>query len=100
MEDESDVTLEILHNLHGDRQKGFNIRTKAGREELQNALEKLLTKGTAIFVERNKKTYRLKGYDAEKDKVIIEASTRKGTKQVLADPKKGRKTAVAPVAGG
>jgi hypothetical protein len=89
--------IEILHNLHGDKRKKIDTSTEAGRAEAATICKKMLKQGTAIFLERGKKTYRVKDYDPEKDQLIV-AHEAKG--DVKAKATKGKKTAVAPVAGG
>jgi hypothetical protein len=92
----STVEVDVLHSLHGDRKKKIDTATAQGREALQKFIRGQIREGTAIFLERGKKTYRIKDYDADKDRLIVSV----GAKDVAAKPGKGRKTAVPPVAGG
>jgi hypothetical protein len=90
------LEIEVLHSLEGDRKKKIDTSTEAGRKEAQEFIRKQIREGTAIFLERGKKTYRIKDYDAKADKLIV--STDNG--DTKASSAKGRKTAVPPKAGG
>lgn len=90
------LEVEVLHSLDGDRKKKIDTGTEAGRKEAQDFIRKQIREGTAIFLERGKKTYRITDYDSKKDRLIV--ATDKGS--AAASPAKGRKTAVPPKAGG
>lgn len=94
------MELEILHNVHGDKKKKFDTTTERGRQEAAITINKLLKTGTAIFLERGKKTFRVKSYDAKRDSLIVEAEVKGQTKHVAAKGRKSKGVAVAPVAGG
>lgn len=91
------VEMDVLHSLHGDKKRKFDTTTEEGRAETEKNITKMIRSGTAIFLERGKKTYRITAYDAKKDRFVVRTDT---GESVGADPKKGRKTAVAPSAGG
>ena len=91
------MELEILHNLHGDKKRQFDTGTEKGRQELAVVLNRLMKGGTAIFLERGKKTYRVKAYDPKADMLTVDADN---GKPVKATGRKGKTTAVAPVRGG
>jgi uncharacterized membrane protein YkoI len=94
------MEVEILHNMRGDKKKAFDTNTEKGRQEAAILLNKLMKQGTAIFLERGKKTYRVKGYDPGKDMLIVDADVKGETKEVRTRGKKAKAAAVAPVAGG
>ena len=76
-----------------------SIRTrKKAEQEAAVFLNKLMRGGSAVFLERGKKTYRVKGYDPKKDLLTV-AIDEKG-KTVTTRGRKAKTTAVAPVAGG
>ena len=85
------MEVEVLHVLHGDKKKTIDTP-----QERAQFIKRMIREGTAIFLERGKKTYRVTDYDSKKDRLIV--STDKGN--VGASPGKGRKTAVPPRAGG
>ena len=94
------MIIDILHNLRGDKRKKVDTSTERGRQEAAVLINKLLKSGTAIFLERGKKTLRVKSYDAEKDMLVVDAEIHGTTKPVKTKASKARATAVAPVAGG
>lgn len=94
------MEMEILHNFRGDKKKNFDTTTEKGRQEAAITINKMLNSGTAIFLERGKKTYRVKGYDPKKDVLTVEAAVRGQDKRVHASGRKSKTAAVAPVAGG
>jgi hypothetical protein len=93
------MELEILHNLQGDKKRNLDTLTIDGRLETQVFIRKMIQEGTAIFLERGKKTYRVTGYDGKKNRLLCRIEQR-GRESVAAHPEKGRKTAVPPRAGG
>ena len=94
------MELEILHAARGDKKKKIDTSTPAGRKEAATIIEKLIKGGTAIFLEREKMTLRVKKYDPKLDKIIVEV-TRKGKNQLVSTrADKAKTVAVAPVAGG
>lgn len=94
------MEIEILHNVHGDKKKKIDTSTKAGRESAASLVKKLLTGGSALFLERGKHVYRVKGYDEKKDKLIVESDHKGKNKLITTRANKAKTTAVAPVAGG
>jgi hypothetical protein len=92
----STLEVEVLHSLEGDRKKKIDTSTEVGRKQAQEFIRKQIREGTAIFLERGKKTYRVKDYDSKKDQLIVATDK----KDVGAASGKGRKTAVPPKAGG
>ena len=91
------MDIEILHNLRGDKKRQFDTASEKGRQEMAVTLNRMMKSGTAIFLERGKKTYRVKKYDPKTDILLVEADN---GKSVRASGRKGKATAVAPVAGG
>ena len=99
------MDLQILHTTEGDKKKKMDTKTEAGRKDAQKLIDGLLRKGTAIFLETARDTYRVIGYDPKRDTVKvriddIEGSDKRKTKQVGRSAGKARMTAVAPRAGG
>jgi hypothetical protein len=105
------MEIELLHIHHGDKKKTIDTTVPEGRNEVERLLKNLCEQKCAVFLERDKKTYRVTGYDPEKDELIVESGRgkRKKTGQmktagslatchVAAAPAKV--AAVAPVAGG
>lgn len=95
--------VEILHTVRGDKKKQFDTSTEEGRQETAVFVNRMIKEGTAIFLETEKDTYRIKGYDPKEDRLIVAVHTEAGkTEDVPAKPgKRGRKTtAVPPRAGG
>lgn len=93
------LEIEILHNMMGDKKRAFDTATEEGRQQTQAGIKKMLREGTAIFLERGKKTYRVTGFDGKKNRLLVRVEPR-GKESVAAKPDKGRKTAVPPRAGG
>lgn len=102
------MELQVLHTTEGDRKKKFDTKTDAGRKETQKAIDGMLRKGTAIFLETGKDTYQVVGYDAKRDVIQVRVDlidkldkNRLKTKTVGRKSGKASKmTAVAPRAGG
>lgn len=118
------MQLSILHSFLGDKVVDFDTETPEGRKKLSETLNKLLRSGTAIFLERAEKTYRVTGWDPETDKLVIQPPGRWPTgekktfgpsheekimrhgpsrgngRRLRAGTRRGRMTAVAPTAGG
>jgi hypothetical protein len=61
------MEIEVLHAARGDKKKSIDTNTDKGRQEAAVFLNKMMKQGTAVFLERGKKTYRVKGYDPRKD---------------------------------
>ena len=100
MGDGFNMELEILHAQHGDKKKSYNTTTEKGRQEAALMINRLMKAGTAILLERGKKTYYVKGYDPKKDQLIITVEKNGKAKQVKASGKKSKAVAVPRVAGG
>ena len=94
------MEIEVLHTREGDKKHRIDTTTKAGRELASAILKKLMKAGTAILLERGKKTYYVKGYDPEKDQLIITIEKKGKKKEVKASGQKSKTTAVPRVAGG
>jgi len=98
------VEIEVLHSLHGDKKKCFDTHKPEGRKDAEACITKMLREGTALFLERGKKTYRISRYDAKTDKLVVHLEgTGSRTGEYIeksASPAKGAKTAVPPRAGG
>jgi hypothetical protein len=92
------MEIEILHNMQGDKRRVVDTNTEEGRKEAEALLRGMLRQGTAIFLERGKKVYRVTGFDAKKNRLRVRVEEK--NKEVQAKPDKGRKTAVPPRAGG
>lgn len=94
------MDLEILHAQHGDKKKKYDTATEKGRQEAALMINRLMKVGTAILLERGKKTYYVKGYDPAKDQLIVSVDKNGKSKQVKASGKKSKTVAVPRVAGG
>lgn len=94
------MQIEILHTQHGDKKRQYDTSSEKGRQEAAVMINKLFKSGTAILLERGKKTYYVKGYDAAKDCLIIAVEKNGKTKEVKAAGKKSKTVAVPRVAGG
>jgi hypothetical protein len=94
------MEIEVLHAARGDKRKQIDTSTEKGRQEAAVFLNKLMKQGTAVFLERGKKTLRVKGYDPKKDMLIVTAEVHGKDKDVRTHGRKGKAVAVAPVAGG
>jgi len=92
--------LEVLHTQFGDKKRSYDTTTEKGRQSAALFINKLMKSGTAILLERGKKTYYVKGYDAEKDVLIVTVEKNGEAKQVKAKGKKSKAVAVPRVAGG
>lgn len=92
------LEVEVLHAARGDKKKSIDTTTEKGRQEAAVFLNKLMKQGTAVFLERGKKTYRVTKYDPNKDllTVVLDDEGKKTT----AKGKKSKTVACAPVAGG
>jgi hypothetical protein len=66
------MQLIIPHSMLGDKEIDFDTETEEGRKKLGETLNKLLRAGTAIFLERADKTYRITGWDPSTDKLIVQ----------------------------
>lgn len=94
------MEIEILHNMEGDKKKKFDTKTEEGRKDAEAFFKKLLRGGTAIFIETKGGTYRVKDFDAKKNRLTVYFDKKGQRKEVTTKPDKGRKTAVPPRAGG
>jgi len=99
------MEMQILHTTQGDRKKKVDTKTEAGRKDAQKLIDGLLRKGTAIFLETGRDTYRVIGYDPKRDTVKVRVDDlveydKKKTKEVGRKASKAKMTAVAPRAGG
>lgn len=105
------MEVELLHIHHGDKKRKIDTTVPEGRNEVEKLLKNLCQQKCAVFLERNKKTYRVVGYDSAKDELIVETgrgkrkqtSTSKveGARATCRVEAEGAKVAaVAPVAGG
>lgn len=123
------MQLSVLHSFMGDKEIDFDTESEEGRKKLGEVLNKLLRSGTAIFLERADKTYRVTGWDPATDKLLIQNPSRwltgeakhaleaseepvaalpeeaeslkkKAPKNVRASTRRGRLTGVAASAGG
>ena len=70
------MNLSILHSFMGDNEIEFDTTTEEGRKRIGEVLNKLLKAGTAIFLERADKTYRVTGWDPATDQLVIQAPGR------------------------
>ena len=66
------MQLSVLHSFMGDKEIEFDTETPEGRQKISEVLNKLLKAGTAIFLERADKTYRVTGWDPATDKLLIQ----------------------------
>lgn len=94
------MEVEILHALHGDKKRKIDTETEKGRQEAAILINKLMKSGTAVLLERGKKTYYVKGYDAKKDQLIVSVEKNGKSKEVKASGKKSKAVGVPRVAGG
>lgn len=91
------LSVEILHNYHGDKSKKVNTDTEDGRQEAAVLLNRLMKQGAAVILQRGKKAYRVTGYDPKKDLLSVRVGNGKET---TAKGAKSKTTAIAPSAGG
>lgn len=70
------MNLSILHSFMGDNEVEFDTTTEEGRKRIGEVLNKLLKAGTAIFLERADKTYRVTGWDPVTDQLVIQVPGR------------------------
>lgn len=94
------MEVEILHTQHGDKKRSYDTSTEKGRQEAAILINKLMKSGTAILLERGKKTYYVRGYDAKKDQLLVAVEKNGESKHVKASGKKSKTVAVPRVAGG
>lgn len=106
------LEVELLHIHHGDKRKKIDTSLPEGKNEVEKLLKNLCEQKCAIFLERDKKTYRVTGYDKETDQLIVQSPRGRKAKQdqlmKLEDGKASchiaaadaKVAAVAPVAGG
>lgn len=94
------LEIEVLHTIHGDKKRNYDTNTETGRQNAAVFINKLMKSGTAILLERGKKTYYVKGYDPEKDQLTVTVEKHGEAKKVKASGKKSKAVAVPRVAGG
>lgn len=94
------MNIEFLHVTAGDKEKEIDTSTPDGCKEAKEMIDSLLKKGTALFLERGKKTYRIKGYDPVKDKLICTVEKKGTAVAAPAKSDKGKVAAVPPIRGG
>lgn len=105
------MEVELLHIHHGDKKRKIDTTLPEGRNEVEKLLKNLCEQKCAVFLERNKKTYRVTGYDPIKDELIVESGRGKRKQTTTTKLDDGKATcrvdavtakvaAVAPVAGG
>lgn len=94
------LEVEVLHSTRGDKKKDIDTSTEHGRQQAAILLNRLLKEGTAVFLERGKKAYKVKGYDPEKDMLIVNTELHGESKTVTTKAGEAKTTAVAPTAGG
>jgi hypothetical protein len=93
------MQLSILHSFLGDKEIDFDPDNPEDRKKMGETLNKLLRAGTAIFLERADKTYRVTGWDPETDRLLIQNPSRWPTgeaKHLEAEVVEGEAVAVAP----
>jgi len=66
-----ELTLEILNNFTGDSKIEVDTDTEEGRQQVTELFMKLLKSGTAIFLERSDKTFRVTGFDPATDTLKV-----------------------------
>jgi hypothetical protein len=93
------MNIELLHTTKGDKNKLFDD-TPEGRQQVKDLIEALLKRGTVLFLERGKKTYRVKGYDPETDKLLVGVEVKDEIKTVTTRGRKAKVTAVPAISGG
>lgn len=103
------MEVELLHIHHGDKKRKIDTTQPEGRNEVEKLLKNLCEQKCAVFLERNKKTYRVTGYDPVKDELIVQLPRKKKSLQMKLEDGKAscrveaggaKVAAVAPVAGG
>lgn len=94
------MQVEFLHTTKGDKKKNIDTTTATGRKEAAKLIQEQIKKGTAIFLQRGTKTYRVKSYDAKTDSLVVVTETKKKEKTVRAKSTRGKVAAVPPIAGG
>ena len=93
------IEIEYLHSMEGDKKKKLDNTNELCRLEVKKFFDKQIRSGTALFLERGKKCWRITGYDPKKDKLLVRVEAKK-REHVTASPEKGRKTAIPPRSGG
>jgi hypothetical protein len=66
------MELEILNNFLGDNKVELDTDTDEGKKKIVEMFHNLLRAGTAIFLERADKTYRVTGWDAATDSLKVD----------------------------
>ncbi len=94
------MQIDILHTMEGDRKKKIDTSTEKGRQETAILLNRLMRGGTAVFLERGKKAYRVKAYDPKTDLLTVSADVKGKATDVKTKGSRAKTTAVPPIAGG
>ena len=94
------MQIEVLHTTLGDKSRKYDTSTEAGCKQASDMITKLMKAGTAILLERGRKTYYVKDYDPKTDKLTVTVERKGKAKQVKASGKKSKAVAVPRVAGG
>ena len=68
---EVSMEIEVLNNFKGDKLLKVDTGTAEGRKKAADVLGRLFKSGTAIFLERADKTYRVTGYDPKTDRLLV-----------------------------
>jgi len=89
------MQIEMLHVTEGDKRKKLDTP-----EETEAFVNIQIRRGTALFLERSGKTYRVKGYDPRTDSLRIVAEVHGEAREVRASGRKSNVVGVPPVAGG
>jgi hypothetical protein len=90
--------MELLHVRAGDKKKKYDTSDKATREKLQTEIREMVKAGTAVFLELDGDTLRVKDYDAETNKLVLQVDKGEAKKEVSAE--NAKTVAVPPVSGG
>lgn len=93
------LKVQQLHVTAGDQEKTLDTSTPECRVEVKKFIDKHIQGGTALFLERKGKTYRVTGYDEKKDRLLTRVE-KKAKEKVAAKTDKGTVTAVPPRSGG
>lgn len=94
------METELLHVQKGDKKKKHDTATEAGRQEAAQFIAEQIRKGTALFLCRGKKTYRIQSYDPKTDHLIVVAEVKGEDKKVRTKAGKAKVAGVPPIAGG
>lgn len=94
------MIVELLHSQEGDKKRNIDTSTEKGRQEAAVLLNRLMKQGTAVFLERGKRSYIVKSYDPVADLLVVTTEVKGKAKTVTARGAKSKTTAVPPSAGG